>query len=98
MADAGDLKSLVRKSVRVRVPPRAQMKFLRRSKLKPSLPIQVNIYKIMARAVEEGIRYGWNRAHKHTDSPTKEHTIDEIEKAVMNELSEIFIFNGEDYR
>lgn len=74
------------------------MKFLRRRKLKPSLPIQVDIYKIMARAVEEGVNYGWNRAHKHTENPSKEHAIEQIESAVMNALCEILIFDGEDYR
>lgn len=73
------------------------MKLLKRRKIRQILPIKVDIYKIMARAVEEGVRYGWNRAHKHTDEPSKEHTIEQIENAVMNELSEIFIFNGEDY-
>jgi hypothetical protein len=54
--------------------------------------VQVDTYKIVARAVEEGINYGWNRAHKHTETPNEQHIKQEIENAVMNSLTEIFIW------
>lgn len=51
--------------------------------------VTANVYKILSRAVEEGIVYGWNRAHKHTDAPGEEAIKDEMERAVMNEICEV---------
>jgi hypothetical protein len=55
----------------------------------PKVKVKADIYKILSRAVDEGIAYGWNRAHKHTDSPNEETIKDEIERAVMNEICEV---------
>jgi hypothetical protein len=55
----------------------------------PKVKLKADIYKILSRAVEEGIAYGWNRAHKFTDKPNEETIKDEIEKAVMNEICEV---------
>lgn len=52
--------------------------------------LRVNVYEVMTRAVEEGIAYGWRRAHKHTDTPSEETIRDEIERGVMNALMEVF--------
>ncbi len=52
----------------------------------PKVKLKADIYKIISRAVEGGIAYGWNRAHKHTDNPNEESIKEEIEKAVMNEI------------
>jgi hypothetical protein len=46
--------------------------------------VKPNMYAVLSRAVEEGIEYGWNRAHKHTDHPSVETIKDEMERAVMN--------------
>lgn len=54
--------------------------------------IMVDAYRVIARAVEEGVKYGWNRAHKHTDNPRPDHVQSEIESAVMNSLSEVIIW------
>jgi hypothetical protein len=55
--------------------------------------IKVDLYKVIREAVENGIAYGWARAHKHTDAPD-EHTIKTaIEDAVMNELCEVITFD-----
>jgi len=61
-------------------------------KIKPAATVQIDTYKIIARAVEEGINYGWNRAHKHVDNPNEHHIKQEIEQAVLNSLSELLIF------
>ncbi len=55
----------------------------------PKTKVKADIYKILSRAVGEGITYGWNRAHKHTDNPNEETIKDEIERAVMNEICEV---------
>ncbi len=49
-------------------------------------------YDIISRAVEEGVAYGWNRAHKHTDDPDRNHALEILENAVMNALCEVLEF------
>lgn len=56
--------------------------------MKPRL--KPDAYKLATEAVEAGIAYGWQRAHKHTDTPEPETIREEIERAVMNELAERF--------
>lgn len=51
--------------------------------------ITVKLFNLIERAVEEGARYGYTRAHKHTDEPEEETIITEITTHIMNELSEI---------
>lgn len=57
---------------------------LRYTMLKPKT------WAILQQAVEEGVRYGYNRAHKHVDLPTEDEICTEIEKAVLNSISEWF--------
>ena len=49
-------------------------------------------YILLGKCVEDGIQYGINRAHKHTDAPTREHLSREIENAIMNEICAWFDF------
>lgn len=51
-----------------------------------------NAYKILARCVEEGVAYGYNRAHKHVDNPTGAQLCEAIESAVLNAICEYFTF------
>lgn len=55
-------------------------------------PLKVRSYPVMERAVEEGVGYGWRRAHKHTDKPDEDTAIEQIRQAVMNEICEAFDF------
>jgi hypothetical protein len=64
----------------------------RRNHVKPHASIELDSYGIIARAVEEGIAYGWNRAHKHTEKPEPHHIKNEINNAIMNAISEIIIW------
>jgi len=52
-------------------------------------------YKLMSRAVEEGVAYGWRRAHKHVEDPSDAIVLTEIEQAVINEICEWFEFRDE---
>lgn len=61
---------------------------------KVALP-PVRTYSIMSDAVERGIAYGYNRAHKHTDKPAEETIRQQIHDAVMLELTEVFDFGDE---
>lgn len=53
-------------------------------------------YNLVAQCVETGVMLGWNRAHKHTDSPSPEQIHSAIENAVLNEICEWFDFD--DYK
>ena len=50
-------------------------------------------YEILSRAINEGIAYGWTRAHKHTDKPSADAVKDELERAVMSAICEVFDFD-----
>jgi len=54
--------------------------------------VAVDVYHVIERAVDEGVCYGYSRAHKHTDAPTEETLKNEIEQAVMNSLCEVLEF------
>lgn len=57
-------------------------------------------YTILVDAVENGVRYGMNRAYKHSDDPPKDHIAQEVETAVINEILEWFMIDdgdGDDY-
>ncbi len=56
----------------------------------------VRAYPVLCRAVEEGVAYGWRRAHKHTDTPDEETIQDQIITAVLNEVCEWFEFSDAD--
>jgi len=67
-------------------------------KLTSSLsPIRFKTYNLIERAIEEGLEYGYHRAHKHTDNPNEHALIHEMQLAIMLELSEIIDFNEEGY-
>ena len=57
--------------------------------------VRVNVYAVIADAIESGVRYGWGRAHKHTDSPNEETILSSIEDAVMNNLCEVLMFGAD---
>ena len=57
--------------------------------------MQFNEYKLIARAVEEGVAYGINRAYKYADTPDTESLRDNIEREVLNALCEILHFEGD---
>lgn len=49
-------------------------------------------YIILRRAVEEGVQSGWNRAHKHTDTPERDDVQAHILDAILLEVCEVFSF------
>jgi hypothetical protein len=61
---------------------------------KPRFPF-AKLYQLTGEAVEAGLRYGWRRAHKHTDSPSEEQILSALYDAVMLELCERFWFDGD---
>ena len=43
-------------------------------------------------ALEEGVRYGYNRAHKHVENPHEDAVVDCVVDGAMNSLYEWFDF------
>ena len=54
--------------------------------------IKVNAYNVVRRAVEEGAAIGYRRAHKHTATPAEAHVVDAVETAIMDELSDVILW------
>ena len=57
--------------------------------------MKVKTYSVIDRAVVDGVNYGWNRAHKHTNSPSEDEIKQQIMMAVMQEICEWFDFEPE---
>jgi hypothetical protein len=47
---------------------------------------------VLEMAIEEGVRYGYNRAHKHVENPSEGAIIDNIKAGVIDCLYEWFDF------
>lgn len=56
--------------------------------------MKVNEYKVLMEAVEQGVHYGWNRAHKHDDNPSPATIKNQIEQEVLTQICEYFEFSG----
>ncbi len=52
-----------------------------------------NFRKVLELALEEGVRYGYNRAHKHVEKPHEDAIVDNIVEGVTNSLYEWFDFD-----
>jgi hypothetical protein len=48
---------------------------------------------VLSRAIEEGVSYGWQRAHKHTETPDPQLIKETIEQAIENSICEVFTFD-----
>lgn len=59
------------------------------------MKLRPRTYDMVAEGIESAIRYGLNRAHKHTDRPTREHVVECVGRAVLSELCEHFDFGDE---
>ena len=50
---------------------------------------------ILEMAIVEGVRYGYQRAFKHNDSPSEGAILEHIEEAVMSSIYQYFDFSDE---
>jgi hypothetical protein len=57
--------------------------------------MKIRAYPILSRAVEEGVAYGWRRAHKHVDAPDAKSIEEQIVTAVLSEICEYFNFDDD---
>lgn len=53
------------------------------------------IRKILERAIEDGIAYGYHRAHKYTDNPGENLITERISYGIWLEIDAIFAFDKE---
>jgi hypothetical protein len=58
--------------------------------------MKVKIYQLIERIVEEGIEAGYERAHKHTDTPNAETIKQCVQEYIMNGFDEHFEFDLEE--
>ncbi len=59
--------------------------------------VKLNVYAVISRAIEEGIAYGWQRAHKYSDGPVDPEVIkDHIHTETMNSLSDVILWDDTD--
>lgn len=49
-------------------------------------------FPVLDMCIENGIKLGYNRAHKHTETPTREQIEIQIYDAIMHEIYEWFEF------
>ena len=47
---------------------------------------------VLERCVEVGIKLGLNRARKHQEAPTEAEVVQSIQRAIMDEVEEWFVF------
>ena len=47
---------------------------------------------LLESAIEEGVTYGYRKAHKHTDTPSEYEICSQISDAVMYRIAECFEF------
>ncbi len=55
--------------------------------------IRLRAYTVVSNAILAGIKYGVNRAYKHTETPTRDALEEAVELAVMNELCDVLNFD-----
>ena len=58
------------------------------------IKLKVNVYEVVARAVEEGIKMGYRRAHKYNSHPDEDTILDYIHGETMNSLCEVIDFDA----
>lgn len=55
--------------------------------------MKVNKFKVLEMVLENGIRYGFRRAYKHTENPSDEYVYQCIFDAITTEFFEWFNFD-----
>jgi len=57
--------------------------------------MNVRVYPALCRAVEEGCRYGWRHAYKHTSTPDVNTVEQNVVDGVLGEICEYFDFSDD---
>lgn len=59
------------------------------TKLKVAATVKLNAYAVIMAAIERGITCGYTKAHKHTDTPTREAIEEMIRQYIAVELAQV---------
>ena len=65
-------------------------------KINPVTTIRVRAEQVIEDCIESGLNMGWNRAHKHEDSPAQDTITSKQLDAIMELLYEKIDFGGGD--
>lgn len=57
--------------------------------------VKVNLYRLISDAVDEGLGFGLNRAHKHTDRPSREVIEENCHREIMLAIEHVIRFGDE---
>lgn len=60
--------------------------------MKIKATVKLRAYEVISRAVESGVNWGWQHAHKHDDGPSEDTIKSRIVDDVMSELCELIDF------
>ena len=58
--------------------------------------MRIKMYELIERIVEQGTEAGYNRAHKHTDTPDEATIKQCIERYIMQHFDDYFVFDPEE--
>lgn len=58
--------------------------------------MKVNAYKVLSEAVENGISYGYSKAHKHDEYPTEDEIAFHLHQEIMLQICEYFQFDDDE--
>ena len=61
-------------------------------KKKPEGAMKVRMWPFVTSLIENGLELGWNRAHKHTNTPDKALLLEKQHDAVMELFADAFDF------
>lgn len=68
---------------------------MKQKRIKGTAEIRLNAYRIIDDIIENAIRCGYTRAHKHVDEPSEDLIVHEIHHAVMSDLCDVLKFDDE---
>jgi hypothetical protein len=57
--------------------------------MKAKITFQIDVYSMLEERIGYAISGGWNRAHKHEDSPSEDSIKGSIQSYVMSAISEV---------
>jgi len=55
--------------------------------------VKPNVVKLLEMCIQDGLAYGWHRAHKHNDAPSPDEIQEAQQTAIMGEIWEWFDMN-----
>ena len=58
--------------------------------------MRIKMYELIEKIVEQGTEAGYNRAHKHTDTPNEATIKQCIEQYIMQHFDDYFVFDPEE--